>query len=163
MKKLLLFLSLVSVSGVAVANETDKKFSVGVGIGAAYSGLGANFALLSNRDMKYVSAGCVEYSSFSGSTCGFGAGWIVTDLFNSNSNKHGIGVYVTKAGDESYAYLDDSGFKFVKKQYYGAGVSYTYFVNGINKPGFNFGISAHATNAKYEGRIQGFLQVGYQF
>jgi hypothetical protein len=163
LKKLVLVLSFISGSLVAQENTFDSQYSVGVGLGAIYSGLGANFALLSDRDMKYISAGCVEYSSMYGSTCGIGAGWIVTDLFNSNSNKHGVGVYVTKAGSESQVYLDDNGFNFVENQYYGAGVSYTYFMNGINKPGFNFGISAHATNAKYDEKINGFLQVGYQF
>ena len=163
MKTLVLVLSVISGSLMAQENKVDSHYSVGVGMGAAYSGLGANFAVLSNTDMKYVSVGCVEYSSWYGSTCGVGAGWIITDLFNSNSNKHGVGVYVTKAGSESEAYLTDNGYRFVEKQYYGAGVSYTYFTNGINKPGFNVGISAHATNAKYDEKINGFLHVGYQF
>ena len=42
-------------------------------------------------------------------------------------------------------------------------VSYTYFMNGIGEPGFNFGISMLATNAKYDEKINGFLQFGYQF
>lgn len=163
MKKLVLLLSLISISEVAVANDTDKKFSVGVGMGAAYSGLGANLALLSDRDMKYISAGCVEYSSRFGSTCGFGLGWIVTDLFNSKSNRHGWGIYVTKAGHESNFVFDGNIARFNEKEYYGAGVSYTYFMNSINKSGLNFGISAHATNAKYDEKVNGFLQVGYQF
>jgi len=163
LNKTILFLSLITMSAVAEESKVEERYSVGLGVGAAYTGLGANFALLSDSDMKYVSVGCVEYSSWYGSTCGVGAGWIVTDLFNSNSNKHGVGVYVTKAGSESDAYLTDNGYRFVEKQYYGAGVSYTYFMNGINKPGFNFGISGHATNAKYDEKINGFLQVGYQF
>jgi hypothetical protein len=163
LKKLVLVLSFISGSLIAQESTVDSQYSVGVGAGAAYSGLGVNFALVSDSDMKYISVGCVEDSSIYGSTCGIGAGWIVTDLFNSNSNKHGLGVYVTKAGSERYAYLDDNGFNFDEKQYYGAGISYNYFMNGINKSGFNFGISAHGTNAKYDEKINGFLQVGYQF
>ncbi len=53
-------------------------------MGAIYSGLGANVSLLSKTDMKYISAGCVGYSSRYGSTCGFGAGWIVTLLTDTN-------------------------------------------------------------------------------
>lgn len=161
MKKLVLVLSIISGSLIAQESTFDSQYSVGVGMGAAYSGLGANFALLSNTDMKYVSVGCVEYSSRYGSTCGLGIGWIVTDLFDSDSNKHGLGVYATKAGHEVYATTEN--FNIKENEYYGAGVSYTYFMNGINKPGLNFGISAHATNAKHEEKINGFLQVGYQF
>lgn len=163
MKKIVLFLALIAMSAAASESEADKQYSVGVGMGAAYSGLGANFALISNTDMKYVSVGCVEYSSRYGSTCGVGIGWIVTDLFNANSNKHGLGVYVTKAGHESYVSRAGDTFRIDENKYYGAGISYTYFMNGINKPGVNFGISAHATNAKYDEKINGFLQVGYQF
>ena len=161
MKKLVLVISFISGSLIAQESTFDSQYSVGVGMGAAFSGLGANFALLSKADMKYVSAGCVEYSSRYGSTCGLGIGWIVTDLFDSNSNKHGLGVYATKAGHESYATSEN--FNIKDNEYYGAGVSYTYFMNGINKPGLNFGISAHATNAKYDEKINGFLQIGYQF
>ena len=161
MKKLVLVLSFISGSVIAQESTFDRQYSVGVGMGAAFSGLGANFALLSKTDMKYVSVGCVEYSSRYGSTCGLGIGWIVTDLFDSNSNKHGFGVYATKAGHESY--VTSENFDIKDNEYYGAGVSYTYFMNGINKPGFNFGISAHATNAKYDEKINGFLQIGYQF
>lgn len=161
MKKLVLVLSFISCSLIAQESTFDSQYSVGIGMGAAYSGLGANVALLSRNDMKYVSVGCVEYNSRFGSICGLGIGWIVTDLFDSNSNKHGLGVYATKAGHE--AYVTSENFIIKDNEYYGAGLSYTYFMNGINKPGFNFGISAHVTNAKYEEKINGFLQIGYQF
>lgn len=164
MKKLGLLLSLISISAGANELGTDKQYSVGVGIGSAYSGLGANVALVSRTDMKYLSAGCVEYSSNYGLTCGFGAGWIVTDLFNSNSNKHGLGVYVTKAGHETNARIENGNLNVYESEYHGAGVSYTYFMNGIDKPGFTFGVSAHATNSDYDDSTSGvLLQVGYQF
>lgn len=163
MKKLVLLLTLISISAGADELGADKQYSVGVGIGAAYSGIGANVALVSKNDMKYISAGCVGYRSNDGSTCGFGVGWIVTDLFNSNSNKHGLGLYVTKAGHESYVSRQNGNLNIDENEYYGAGVSYTYFMNGIDKPGFTFGASVHATNADYEGSLGSFLQVGYQF
>lgn len=163
MKKILLLLSLISISAVADEQAADKQYSVGVGVGSAYSGIGANVALVSKNDMKYISAGCVGYSSNRGSTCGLGAGWIVTDLFSSNSNKHGLGAYITKAGSENHAIRENGNFTIDDSAYYGAGVSYTYFMSGIDKPGFTFGISLHATNADYDGLVGGFLQVGYQF
>ncbi len=46
---------------------------------------------------------------------------------------------------------------------YGAGLSYTYFMNGINKSGTTFGVSIHATNSDFEDSYGGFFQVGYQF
>lgn len=46
-------------------------------------------------------------------------------------------------------------------EYFGAGVSYICFVNGINKPDLNFAIFAHATNARYDEKINGLLQLGY--
>jgi hypothetical protein len=113
--------------------------------------------------MKYISLGCIAYSSVFGSTCGFGAGWIVTDLFQSDSNNHGIGVYITKAGHVRYATLENGRYRLNEDEYYGAGVSYTYFMNGIDKSGFTFGVYIHATNAKNDESVNGFFQVGYQF
>jgi hypothetical protein len=163
LKNLLIIASFISVSTFAQSDEVNKQYSMGLGIGAAYSGLGANFAFISATDMKYISIGCAEYSSIFGSTCGFGAGWIVTDLFDSTSNKHGLGIFVTKAGHESYMNTDSLNYSIQENEYYGAGVSYNYYMNGINKSGFNFGLSAIATNAKYDQKYNGLLQIGYQF
>ena len=45
MKKLVLVLSFISSSLIAQENTVDSQYSFGVGIGATYSGLGANVAL----------------------------------------------------------------------------------------------------------------------
>ncbi len=163
MEKLILLLSVLSSAAIAEAPLEERKYSLGIGMGAAYSGIGANFSFVSENDMKYISAGCVEYSSSNGSTCGFGAGWIVTDLFDFNSNKHGFGVYASLVGNEQYGVPEGSGYSFHDNDYYGFGVSYTYFLRGIDQPGFTFGASLHATNAKEAGKLGSFLQVGYQF
>ena len=167
MKKLTLLLSLISLNCFAEENNQDKDYSIGLGLGAMYGGVGTNLSFVSDNDLKYISAGCVEYSSNNGSTCGFGAGWIKTDLFGANSNKHGFGVYVSIVGNESYAsYTSTSeGVEYYDhdSDIYGAGVSYTYFMNGINKSGTTFGVSIHATNADFEDNYGGFFQVGYQF
>jgi len=117
--------------------------------------------------LKYISAGCVEYGSSNGATCGVGAGWIKTDLSGANSNKHGFGVYISLVGNESYASYTSTteGAEYYNhnSDVYGAGVSYTYFMNGIDKSGINLGISIHATNADFEDSYGGFFQVGYQF
>tara|TARA_R110001583_G_scaffold39399_6_gene126249 strand:- start:5517 stop:6005 length:489 start_codon:yes stop_codon:yes gene_type:complete len=162
LKKLALLLSALSLNCVAEDSNKEKEYSVGVGMGALYSGIGANFSFISKNDMKYISAGCTEYSSLSGYSCGFGAGWIKTDLFDFNSNKHGFGVYASLVGHETYATLNDQ-YSINDNDIYGAGVSYTYFMNGIDQSGTTFGLSIHATNADFEGRYGAFFQVGYQF
>lgn len=130
--------------------------SVGVGAGMSYSGLGANVAYVSETDMKYVSAGCVSYSSSSGSTCGAGIGWIKTDLFDNDSNKHGLGAYLGVVGVETAFLRDD-------KAVYGAGLGYHYFFNGIDKSGFNLGITVVAADTEDDDKFGLSLQAGYQF
>ena len=80
LNKIALFLCTLFLSSLAEASADKNSYSVGLGVGALYSGIGANFAIVSATELKYISAGCVKYSTFSGSTCGFGAGWIMTDL-----------------------------------------------------------------------------------
>jgi hypothetical protein len=128
-----------------------------------YSGLGGNASLASDRDMKYISFGCNEYSSSNGSSCGLGLGWIKTDLFNSDSNKHGFGVYVSKVGQERQVSIVNGTFRNDEQDVYGLGLSYTYFNSGIDSAGFNYGLSIHGTNADNENRVSGFFQIGYQF
>lgn len=132
-----------------------------------YSGIGTNFAFVSEHDLKYISAGCIEYSSDSISACGFGAGWINTDLFDIDSNKHGFGIYATIVGEEHYTSYttSDEGVTHYEhvNNVYGLGVSYTYFINGINRSGATIGLGIHATNADIDGKVGGILQVGYQF
>ncbi len=167
MKKLLFLFTLLSLNCFAEENTQDKGYSIGIGIGAMYSGIGTNISFTSENDLKYISAGCTEYSSLRGSACGFGAGWITTGLFDSDSNKHGFGVYISSVGEEDYySYTSTTdGVEYYRHEndIYGAGISYTYFTNGINHSGTTFGISIHATNADVEGSVGGFFQVGYQF
>jgi|TARA_B110000211_G_scaffold219086_1_gene264539 hypothetical protein len=167
LRKLALLLPFLSLNCFAEDGMQDNNYSVGLGIGAMYAGLGTNFSLVSKNDLKYISAGCVEYNSSTKGTCGFGLGWIKTDLFDTNSNKHGFGLYVSLTGSESYVSYTSSSTRDESFRHdsdiYGAGVSYTYFMNGIDEPGTTFGLSIHATNADFEDSYGGFFQVGYQF
>jgi len=158
----LLFTTLL-FSSSALASESEKSTSFGVGLGAMYSGIGGNFAFVSNTDMKYVSLGCTSYSSDGESSCGAGLGWIKTDLFNADSNKHGLGIYVGKVDEDRRARVVNGRLKVDEEDVYGLGLSYTYFASGINSPGFNFGISVHKTNSDYQSGVSAFWQVGYQF
>lgn len=164
MNKFVLLLSVLSLSSVAEGINPEKKYSFGVGKGALYSGIGVNFSFVSKSDLKYISTGCTEYSSINGASCGFGVGWIKTDLFDFDNNNHGIGIYATLVGKE-YESISDYGVLHhnQERDVYALGLSYNYFMNGINHSGFVFGASMHVTNAKYDGRYGAFLQAGYQF
>ncbi len=163
MKKLAFALSLLSLTCFAEETPPEAQYTVGLGMGSLYSGIGANFGFISKIDMKYISAGCTEYSSRNGSSCGFGLGWITTDLFNADSNKHGFGIYASLVGEENYATLKNGKYDFHSNSIYGVGASYTFFMNGIDRSGMTLGASIHVTNADYEDNFGGFLTVGYQF
>ncbi len=167
MKTFILLLSVISINCFAAENSKDKRYSIGLGYGAMYSGVGTNLSFISKNDLKYISLGCVEYSSSNGSVCGFGGGWIKTDLFGANSNKHGVGVYVSLVDNESYTSYTSTteGVEYRRHEsnVYGAGLSYTYFMSGIDKAGTTFGVAVHATNADHEESWGGFVQIGYQF
>jgi hypothetical protein len=163
LNKLILLLPMLSFSCFAEENSQTNNYSLGLGMGAMYSGLGANIALVSKNDFKYISAGCTAYGSTSGAECGFGVGWVTADLFDFEKNNHGFGIYAGMMGKESYTTFKNNQYSSHENNYYGVGISYTYFVNGINKSGVTFGISLHATNADYEGKGGGLFQVGYQF
>lgn len=145
------------------ADDQDiaSQISVGVGLGTMYSGLGANVAWTSPTDLKYVSAGCTAQKE-----CGLGIGWIKTDLFDSASNKHGMGIYLSKVDEEWQWDVRNVDGRMVydgeEKDVYGLGLSYTYFMNGINKSGTTAGVSFHATNSDYDDK-EIWLQLGYQF
>lgn len=150
--KLLLLPFTLVVSSQTLANDN---FTFGIGAGSLYSGVGVNIGFQSKTDLKYISAGCVSYSSLYGETCGVGAGWVKTDVFDFQTPKHGISLYVGIVGDE----YDD----FDRKAVYGAGLGYHYFFNGINNSGVNLGFTIVAGNENDEFVTGGMFQVGYQF
>lgn len=149
--KLLLPLTLV-VSSQTLANDN---LTFGIGAGSLYSGVGANIGFQSKTDFKYISVGCVSYSSLYGETCGFGAGWVKTDIFDFQTPKHGLSLYVGVVGDE----YDNFDYDAV----YGVGLGYHYFFNGINNSGLNLGFTVTAGNENDSVAMGGMFQVGYQF
>jgi hypothetical protein len=138
------------------ANSLAEDFSFGVGVGSLYSGVGVNAASRSATDLKYLSAGCVSYSDYDGSTCGVGVGWIKTDLFNSQNTKHGFGAYLGVVGSERVRFSEDEAL-------YGLGLGYHYFFNGIERSGTNLGVSYVAGDAESGFDSAVMIQVGYQF
>jgi hypothetical protein len=142
----------LAFSSQILANDN---FTFGIGAGSLYSGLGVNVGFQSKTDLKYISAGCVSYSSVWGKTCGVGVGWIKTDIFDFQTPKHGASLYVGVVGDE----YDDFDLKAI----YGAGLGYHYFFSGINNSGVNLGFTIVAGNENDGIGMGSMFQVGYQF
>lgn len=152
MKPILRKTILLSIFLFLTSADAEESYSFGLGMGTSYSGLGVNISQRSESDMKYLSAGCVGYSSIFGSACGAGVGWIRTDLFETNSNKHGFGAYLGVVGSKSKF----RGVSYDKKAKYGVGIGYHYFFSGISESGANIGLTLVSDNAA-------LLQWGYQF
>lgn len=134
-------------------------FTVGLGTGSLYAGLGFNVGLQSNTDFKYLSAGCTSYSTYTGKTCGFGIGYMTTELLKSQSKHHAANFYVGIIGTErNYArrYFED-------KAIYGAGLGYSYFFSGIDKSGGNIGFTLLGGKRHDDLSLGGMFQLGYQF
>ena len=140
------------ISSSTLANDN---FTFGIGAGSLYSGLGVNAGIQSKTDLKYISVGCVSYSSIYGETCGVGIGWVKTDVFDFQTPKHGASLYIGIVGDE----YDN----FDRKAIYGAGLGYHYFFNGINNSGVNLGFTMVAGNENDGIGMGGMFQLGYQF
>ena len=155
MKFVVKSLTVISILLFSHQLKAAESYSFGVGLGATYSGLGVNMSKLSDVDMKYLSVGCLGYSSYAGYICGAGLGWIKTDLFNANSNKHGLGIYLGAVGTER-AY---GGSEIVN----GVGLGYYYFFNGIGDGGTNLGLTVVTGNGRYQSGTGMMLQLGYQF
>jgi hypothetical protein len=150
-KSFLFPLALV-LSSESFASDT---FTFGLGAGSFYSGIGLNAGIQSKTDLKYISVGCISYSSIHGETCGVGAGWVETDIFNFQTPKHGASLYIGIVGSE-YDNFDHEAI-------YGAGLGYHYFFRGIGNSGTNLGFTLIAGNEKDGMGMGGMFQVGYQF
>ena len=135
-------------------SEDNKSF--GLGKGSFYNGIGMSYGFQSQNSYKYLSLGClsISYSSIYGSeyNCGVGAGFIMTDLFKSDGNKHGFGAHVGTSYNEHYRETE----YFIAPQY-------VYFFNGINQSGWNLGGSIRLGKYDGESDIIPTFQIGYQF
>lgn len=137
--------------------KADTKYSIGMGLSnTMYSGLGFNLALLSKNDMKYISYGFKSYQSHNGAFFAYGLGWVRTDLISSESNKHGLGLFLGLVDEEYYDSRKSDNV-------YGYGLTYNYFFNTLEKSGTNIGLSF--VNYDYSGKNKAVLSfaIGYQF
>lgn len=132
----------------------DNNYTVGLGVGTIYGGLGMNAGVQSDVDIKYISAGIMQLDS-DNTTYGFGLGWITTDLFDFQSKNHGINLYLGAIGTENAS--DDYA------PIYGGGLGYSYFFSGIDQSGFNIGFTLLAGKANDGSETGAFFQAGYQF
>lgn len=166
-------LFLASTSAVAFNITSFDELNLGAGMGAQYSGLGVNVSATTAADSKYASLGCIAYSIIQEkAVCGVGIGWINTDWIHQQSNKHGLGVHLGLVGGEMLfkCYSLDASespfncFNSDVNSLYGVGFGYSYYSNGIDKPGAIYGISVHTPlKEDYFGDGIFLLQVGYQF
>jgi len=145
--------STVLYSNIALSEDNQ---SFGLGMGSLYNGIGMSYGFQSQNSYKYVSLGClsISYSSIYGSeyNCGVGAGFLITDLFKFESNKHGFGAHVGATYNEHYSEIE----YFIAPQY-------VYFFNSINNSGWNLGGSIRLGKYDGESDIIPTFQVGYQF
>jgi hypothetical protein len=68
-----LFLLLMPAPALSQQATVEPSFalSIGIGIGSIYNGIGGNVAYVSEQDMKYVSYGCTEITTYNKlSECG---------------------------------------------------------------------------------------------
>ncbi|MBI3775363.1 MAG: hypothetical protein HY273_07400 [Gammaproteobacteria bacterium] len=146
----------VFLAVLAHAAKADDKISFGVGLGAAYGGVGINVARITAGNMYYGAVGCYAYSTGEkDAACGGALGWISTNLFAQANDQHGIGVVIGAVGAEN----NSSGLNAV----YGGGVTYTYFFSGLNQRGANVG--AGIAGGDYKRGVDSILliQLGIQF
>ncbi len=131
-------------------------YSFGIGVGHLYSGVGINYTKHLNRSQAYASLGCMAAATHSSSNdietvCGIGLGYIRTHLF-SDSDKHGIGlstgVYRNTDADENEYIL---------------GPTYTFFMNGVNNPGWSFGVMPYMSKVSGQDTdYEVMFNLGYQ-
>jgi hypothetical protein len=146
--------------------DDNSHFSLGIGVGQNYGGLGVNAALISETDMKYIAFGCSSYSSGGdGADCDtLSIGWIKTDLFNVDNNNHGFGLFLSSEEEYQYQFQSLQQFSRSKERIYEYGVQYSYFMNEMNNAGFNFGVHVYNSDSNYDDNGMNLtLQVGYQF
>lgn len=159
MKRLAILIVTVLFVQCIKANQENMNYW-GAGIGINYSGLGFSYGLKTDKDVKFGSLGCIDYSSSYGPTCGVGIGWITTDFIPQKQNKHGLGVYLGLVGSqlkiERESIID-------RKPIYGGSLGYHYFFNGVNLPGLILGGSIAYGDKKNEKDLFYNFSVGYSF
>jgi|TARA_R110000744_G_scaffold380034_1_gene499542 hypothetical protein len=152
---------MISTSFSLYVNATPEYSNYwGGGIGISYSGIGLSYGVKTDRDIKFASIGCIDYSSQYGATCGGGIGWTTTELFPQKANHHGFGVYVGLIGSQLEA---DNKLTIDRKSVYGGSLGYHYFLNGIGAKGLTLGASVAYGSRKNDNDFLYNFSIGYIF
>jgi len=162
MKKIIPMLLAFPLSVFADPGDDDPLVTIGMGLGVQYGGLGVNLARISDHDMKYLSVGLLGENTHDEKFFGFTVGWLRTDLFNLDSNRHGFGVSLGRMGWEEQ--IDDNGELTGRDRYiYGIGLDYVYFSEGIDRPGKRYGISLIRADTEIGNGAGIGFSYGYRF
>ena len=157
------FFAIILVCLAARHASAGQDLSFGMGLGYFYNGLGVNLALKSPHDFKYLGTGVIGFQATSSNDSssnehseysvwyGVTAGWVRTDIITKQSDKHGLGIFLSVDGGKDFNTM------------LSLGPSYTYFFKGVSQPGFNLGLaSGLGFTEDYTCWTIG-LQIGYQF
>ncbi|RUO26724.1 hypothetical protein CWE09_08495 [Aliidiomarina minuta] len=125
--------------------NADATYHPGIGIGAQYSGLGANMTRATDNDLWVVGGGLVRYNSDSGSLFGLTASYHRSDILG-DSGEHAIGIGVGPVGvQRSFEYWRQDGWTYYRetdqRAVYGGMLMYNYYPRRMSLGGSHIGVS----------------------
>ncbi|MDQ7015621.1 MAG: hypothetical protein Q9N68_04510, partial [Gammaproteobacteria bacterium] len=129
-------------------------YSLGIGFGLPYSGLGLNISVNEHNSSKFLSTGCIAHqnnSDNSSSACGIGLGWQHT----INGSHHTAGLYTGIVSGKTVTTVGDL------EAIYGLGITYSYYFQKQFK-GLNLGTALTASKPDNDLNFGLNLQLGYQ-
>lgn len=148
------FFAIILVCLTVSHASAGQDLSFGMGLGYFYNGLGVNLALKGPHDFKYLGTGVSAVKVTDEDTdiaFGITAGWVRTDILDSESDKHGLGIFLSIDDGEDFDTM------------LSLGPSYTYFFKGTSQPGFNLGLAAGPGFTGDDTYLVVMGQIGYQF
>lgn len=161
-----LFASTILCGFAAPAIAQERSIDFGIGIGMPYSGLGASGRYFVTHDSALqLSVGCVSLSSF-GNSCGPGVSYELTGFIpNDFAQKHALGIYAGLTGSEN---LYSSENSIERRNLWGGGIYYSYYLNGFRNSGFHYGASSWVANetngnGNKDAKLNVSLHLGYRF
>lgn len=137
------------------AMSKEKQYSISVGLGPIYNGLGIGFRTPLNKMNQYISLGCqsLGYGSHSGWLYRCGVGYsVVANLTKSKQHSLGLNVDILYNGMSQ-----ESGMEYL------AGIFYTYFFNAADSEGWNMQIGPGVSYFHSNFTPVSFFGVGYQY
>jgi hypothetical protein len=164
MKKLIPLLLAFPLSVFAEPGNDDPYVTISMGVGMQYGGLGINLTRVSDHDLKYLSVGWLGQNANDDNFIGLTVGWLRTDLFNLDSNRHGFGISLGRIGWEQIDEQVGNGEYIEHDRYvYGVGLDYVYFSKGIGRPGKKYGVSLIRVDSETTPSVGIGFSMGYRF